>query len=227
MTTYKKARSFLRIEGGFRDDRIFLIACDDRYAPEQYFGFLKIPRIKLYVVPTEDCTSHAKHVLNRLLSLEAEVFDERWMLLDTDHCIEENHFRAFEEALKTARQKKVKIALSKPCFEFWLALHVFSEDELKSAQWNAADEIEKALSARLPGGYNKTKLRSEHYTECVSEAFRLAKKIDAAVDGGDRPSRNTTRVYQLWESLMNGMSLRQRAELPENLKKLASLLLSQ
>lgn len=218
MTTYKKARSFLRIEGDFRDDRIFLIACDDRYAPEQYFGFLRIPRIRLYVVPTEDCTSHAKHVLGRLLSFEAEEFDERWMLLDTDHCIEENHFQAFEEALKTARQNKVKIALSRPCFEFWLALHVFKKAEVLKKNWKSAAEIEKDLSAFLPRGYNKTKLRKDDYLDSISNAFRLAKELDSSVKGGDRPEENTTRIYQLFESLLGNMSPKQRAELPEYLR---------
>lgn len=225
METYRKTHTIARIEREFRDDRIFFVACDDRYAPEQYFGFFKMPRVKVQVVPTEDSTSHARHVLTRVLEIEKreefEKFDELWMLLDTDHCIEENHFPSFEEVLTEARQHKVKIAQSRPCFEFWLALHVFSKDEILKSNWNNADEIEKALSARLPKGYNKTNLRRDDYTKFVSKAFRLAKEMDAAVMGGDRPAENTTRIYQLWASLLKDMSPKQQAELPENLRELA------
>lgn len=221
MQTYRKIRSLGRIEGGYRDDKIFIVACDDRYAPEQYFSFFRIPRVKVFIVPTEDSTSHARHVLERLLNFEREEFDELWMLLDTDHCVQDNHFPGFEEVLSEARRKNVNIALSRPCFEFWLALHVFSKTEVVDGKWRTADEIEKALSARLCHGYNKTNLRKEDYVANLSKAVQLAREIDETVVGGDRPTSNTTRVYLLWDSLMKGMSPKQRAELPENLRALA------
>ena len=224
MRTYRKSRTPCRHEydGEYRDDRIFIVACDDRYAPEQYFSFFRIPRVKVVIVPTEDCTSHARYVLERLLAHEHEVFDELWMLLDTDHCIQDGHFRAFKEALSEARRRKIKVALSRPCFEFWLALHAFSKEEVLECHWETAEEVERALSARLGHGYNKTNLRKEDYVASLSNAVRLAREIDETVAGGYRPVGNTTRVYRLWDSLMKGMSPKQRAELPECLRTIAA-----
>jgi hypothetical protein len=81
----RKARPLARDAQSLRDDRLFIVACDDTYAPAQYFDFFRITRVKVHVVPTVDGTSVAAHVLDRLLQFEHEEDDERWMLLDTDH----------------------------------------------------------------------------------------------------------------------------------------------
>jgi len=103
-----------------RDDRLFFIACDDTFAPEQYSNIFKLPRIQIKVVPTQGGTSHARHVLKRLMEFSSKSFaenDERWMVLDTDHLTKPNHIRGFVGALHAARKLGVKIALSRPCFE--------------------------------------------------------------------------------------------------------------
>jgi hypothetical protein len=78
--TQRKARPIRRENTSLRDDRLFLIACDDTYAPHQYFGFFKLARIQVQVVPTVDGTSVAKYVLDRLREYELEPHDERWLL---------------------------------------------------------------------------------------------------------------------------------------------------
>ena len=57
----------------FRDDRLFIIACDDTYAPKQYFDFFRLPRIQVHVVPTTDGTSNAQAVLDRSCRAEQPV----------------------------------------------------------------------------------------------------------------------------------------------------------
>ena len=178
-----------------RDDKLFIVACDDTYAPLQYFGFLRFTRVKIHVVPTEDGTSAAQHVLERLLSFEFEEGDERWMLLDTDHVAQGTHLTGFLRALQDAGNQGVRIALSKPCFELWLLLHRQNEDAVTNLA--NAREVEEALRAQL-GEYNKTNLKAEHYPRAMTaEAVRRAERLDASVEGGDIPNGNTTRVYQL------------------------------
>lgn len=70
-----------RDSNNFRDDRLFIIACDDTYAPKQYFGFFENPRVKVHVIPTLDGTSNASRVLDRLMEYEYEEGDERWLLV--------------------------------------------------------------------------------------------------------------------------------------------------
>ncbi len=198
--TQRKPRPICRDEASLRDDRLFIIASDDTYAPKQYFAFFNIPRVQVHVIATENNNYSAEYVLERLLELEHEPDDERWILLDVDHHDKGRHQRGFIAAIRKAKQKGIKIALSKPCFEFWLLLHhidIAGATPLENAQKT------EALLRKSLGEYNKTKLKSEHYPySLVIEACRKAKKLDNAVPGGDIPTGNTSRVYLLWEAII-------------------------
>lgn len=198
----RRPRPIVRGPDSLRDDRLFLIACDDQYAPKQYFERFRLRRVQVHVIPTEDGTSAAQHVLTRLLEFEAESKDERWLLLDTDHYIRSGHLNSFQAAITEAKQRGINIALSRPCFELWLLLHhvgIGSIGELKTAQ-----EVEQQLRVVL-GQYNKTNLREEDFPhESVVEAIERGRKLDSQVAGGDIPERDCTRVYKLMESIIRG-----------------------
>ena len=115
--THRKARPLTRDAGSLRDDRLFIVACDNTYAPKQYFDFFRITRVQVHVIPTPDGSSAAEHVLDRLRNIDHEEDDELWMLLDTDHCATGSHLKSFVSAIATAKQQGVNVALSKPCFE--------------------------------------------------------------------------------------------------------------
>jgi hypothetical protein len=184
-----------------RDDRLFIIACDDTYAPQQYFGFFRMTRVQIHVIPTVDGTSAAQSVLERLLTYQHDEDDERWMLLDTDHVAQGTHLRGFMQALRDAAAQGVKVALSKPCFELWLLLHHINEGDVTDLA-NAA-EVEVALRNAL-GEYNKTNLKEEHYPrEMLAQAVERAERLDRAVEGGDIPVSNTSRVYQIWQAILS------------------------
>lgn len=100
----RKPRPLTRDTNSFRDDRLFIVACDDTYAPKQYFNFFRISRVKVHVVATPNGTSAARHVLDRLLEFDHEADDELWMLLDTDHCTAGTHLKSFLQALADARR---------------------------------------------------------------------------------------------------------------------------
>src|SRR6266700_643775 len=192
-------RPLIRDAVSLRDDRLFIVACDDTYAPKQYFAFFRIQRVQVHVVPTEDGTSAAQHVLERLQSIEHDEDDQLWMLLDTDHYTEGSHLKNFVDAITKAQQQGVNVALSKPCFELWLLLH--HEDESAVGLLASARNIEAALRAKL-GEYNKTKLKREHYPlHSVSEACARAERLDNSATGGEIPSSNTSRVYLLWKAI--------------------------
>jgi len=213
--TQRKPRPLIRDADSLRDDRLFIVACDDTYAPKQYFDFSKISRVRVYVVSTEDGTSVAKSVLSRLLAFDHEDDDELWMLLDTDHCIEGTHFSGFITALKDAQRKGVQVALSRPCFELWLLLHHVNESAVIALK--NAGEVEKALRKVL-GGYNKTRLKHEHYSlESVYQACLRAERLDGAVSSQERPEANTSRVYQLWKAIAEKAL---PSQLPDELKQL-------
>src|SRR5450759_1167627 len=94
----RKARPLKTADTRLRDDRLFYVACDDTYAPLQYFNFFEIPRINVIVVETSDGTSSAGQVLDRLLERKSSCLedDELWLLLDTDHYTSGRHIKSFK-----------------------------------------------------------------------------------------------------------------------------------
>jgi hypothetical protein len=211
----RKPRPLNREIADFRDDRLFIVACDDTYAPKQYFSFFNITRVQVYMVPTLDNSSVAQYVLGRLLQFEHEEDDELWMLLDTDHCTQYHHLTGFIQAIREAKQRGVHVALSKPCFELWLLLHHVDDEAVVSLP-NAKD-TEKALRNVL-GAYNKTHLKETDYPlDSIRDACFLAAKLDATVVGGDIPETNTSRVYRLWKAIV---AKALPSQLPDALKEL-------
>ncbi|TBV02487.1 RloB family protein [Stutzerimonas kirkiae] len=211
--TTRKQRPLARDKQEYRDDRLFIIACDDTYAPKQYFDGFEIPRVKVVVIPTIDGTSAAPHVLQRLDSYEYEEEDQRWMLLDTDHYIQPNHAPTFLQAITEARQKGIEVALSNPCFDFWLLLH----------HMNLGDDLSRITDAKsvgvelrkVLGSFDKTNLSADDYPlSSVATACSVARAIDLATGGGDRPDGPTSRVYKLWEAIVSNST---RSQIPEEL----------
>lgn len=210
----RKHRPLSRDKDSFRDDRLFIVACDDTYAPKQYFDFFRLTRVQVYVVATDDGTSAAQHVLRRLLSYDREEGDELWLLLDVDHFDQPNHVGAFAQLLNDARRQGVNIALSKPSFELWLLLHhVNSLDDIRTLA--DAAEVEAELRRAL-GSYNKTRLRSDHFPlRGVAQAHRQAQILDREISGDLIPGTNTTRVYGLLQSIVDAAL---PSQLPEELR---------
>lgn len=199
---------------GYRDDTLFIIACDDTYAPDKYFGFLRLSRVKFEVIGTPKAdggsigTYHARDVLQRLEKVKAEKpypgNNEYWMLLDIDHHTQSNHIATFRAVLREAKQKNIAVALSKPCFELWLLLHA-KEDGVEESQIkllkNAGETI--ALIKEIFGPYNKKNLNPDHYPlESIARAWQRAKALDTT-NLGDIPETNSTHIYKILESVFS------------------------
>jgi hypothetical protein len=210
---HRKKRPLARDKESFRDDRLFIVACDDSYAPEQYFRFFRISRVQVHVVPTIDGTSSAPYVLNRLLAIDHIQDDERWLLLDVDHCLQATHTRTFLNALRRAKSLGVKVALSKPSFELWLLLHHIEPSEV--AALADAHEVEARLRLVL-GSYNKTRLNETDFPlSSVAKAHARARTLDA--NTSEIPTTNSSRVYKLWEAIVVGAL---QSQLPPELASL-------
>ncbi|MGD1069047.1 MAG: RloB family protein [Bryobacteraceae bacterium] len=217
---HREPRPLSRDRIRYRDDRLFLIVCDDRYAPPQYSEFFEIPRVRIVVDATLDSRSAPQHVLRRLLAKQAEMDldpdDECWLVLDTDHNLEPNHRANFAPAIQEAKKLGILVALSYPCFEMWLLLHHATEHEAAGLE-NCSD-VQALIRAKV-GSYNKTRLRREHYRDgSAAEAILRSERLDAVVQGGDIPQSPATRVYKLLRAIID-KSL--PSQLPPELRKLA------
>jgi RloB-like protein len=195
------ARPLTRETSTFRDDRLFIVACEDTYAPRQYFDFFEIPRIQIHVVPTQDGRSSPRHVLERLLSIEHAEYDERWLLLDVDHRSHGQHVASLAQTLAEARRQGVNAAICNPCFELWLLLHHKPEDELGG--FSECAVVEGALRDIL-GGYNKRRLKSQQFSrQSVAKACDRARRLDETAPWSI-PQGYAAQVHRLWEAIAVG-----------------------
>ncbi len=208
-----RRRPLARDVGSLRDDRLFIIACDDTYAPKQYFGFFRLQRVQVHVVPAENGLSAASHILERLLQFDHEEDDERWLVLDVDHALQGTHIPAFMQTLTRARQVGVRVALSRPCFELWLLLHHMSQIDTDGL--STADEVIAQLRSTL-GSYNKTRLQAEHFPlRLVADAIPRAMALDEPPYAGDVPAGVGTHVYRLWLAIIDSIH---PTQFPEELR---------
>jgi hypothetical protein len=201
----RKARPLERSNGEFRDTKLFLVGTDDRYAPKQYFEFFQFPNVQVRVIETpHGAPGHAWYALERLLEFDFDDDDERWLVVDADHFIKGTHLKEFVAALQRARQLGVKVALSRPCFEFWLLLHHWPAGSATEGLSDAG-QVAEALRGVL-GEFNKTRLKREHFSlGKLAEAVRRARELDRVVEGNEIPLANTTRVYLLVEAVLRGL----------------------
>lgn len=201
----RKPRPLSREDKTYRDDRLFVIATGDTHAPEQYFDIFKDSRIKLLILPTEDCHSAPEHVFKRMddyrKKFETMDDDECWLMLDTDHRVEPNKIGHFKQLCAEAGQKGYQLAISNPCFEAWLLLHVADIDE--NEQFNKCEEVVKRLR-KILGEYSKRTVDPKHFSpETAIVAVARAEKLDDTP--ADRwPQKTGSHVYKVVKKLLEG-----------------------
>jgi hypothetical protein len=127
--------------------------------------------------------------------------DECWLVLDTDHNTAPNHLPTLITTIREAQDDGIHVALSFPCFEFWLLLHHVDEEEARHLL--KCGDVESTIRANV-GEYNKTNLKAEHYGNgSASDATIRAERLDQTVGGGDIPDSPTTRVYRLIRAIVS------------------------
>lgn len=197
----RRPRPLVRETATFRDDRVFIVACEDTYAPRQYFDLFQIPRVQIHMVPCEGGRSSPSHVLERLLAFEHADYDERWLLLDIDHRGVGPHVADLAQTLREARRQRVNAAIYNPCFELWLLLHHKPANECGGFA-NCSD-VEGALREVL-GGYNKRRLQPEQFSSrSVAEACFRARRLDQSMPWSI-PEGRAAQVHLIWESIAAG-----------------------
>ena len=197
-----------------RDARLIIIATEGEHTEKQYFQALadeyRNSKIHVEILATTDTKSAPNHVIERLnkfkqqYSLEAN--DELWLVIDVDKW----EVRLLSEIAKTCIANQYLLAVSNPCFELWLLLHIAKWDEYSAEQVQALFEnskdgnrtvLEKELMQRV-GEHKKSNLKSELYIPHVELAIEQAKVLDT--NPNDRWTQSIgTRVYIIAQSIIN------------------------
>ena len=214
----KKNRGYKKNENNHFRDFTYKLIVGEGLTEEQYFkGLLSIidkkerQRFKFRVQPYKDDGRTAiKHLVTNALDFRAKFSDfkkgqdEIWVCSDMDL----NNDGELNTAASDCEKEKMNLAISTPCFEIWLLLHVsdlsqtsfdlnpiFDKKRNRKAAKNCELELRKVL-----GGYNKSILALDKFLPFTEEAIKRARLIDNG--SPDKwPMEIGTRVYKLLENL--------------------------
>jgi hypothetical protein len=204
----------------FRDARLIVIASEGKDTERIYFKALAKeytnPRVHVHILERsedEQNNSSPEHVLKQLNDYkghyELESDDELWLVVDRDRWTEAMLSRV---ATECAQDNFMHVALSNPCIELWLLLHLVDATSLspvEQQQW-----LENRRTSRRTDPYLKMRLRQEmgSYHEAAYDAQMLIVHVEEAIERAKALDKNPadrwpqtlgTRVYLLAESVMN------------------------
>jgi len=211
----REREEFFRKSNTTEREKIFVLAFEGNVTEEQYFSEFKnsnkfndeLIYLHLLKRPTTDTNSVPIHVFTRLKKEVKDEFnfnegDELWMIIDRDRW---HNIPEIIEACKAV--DNMFIAVSNPCFEFWLLLHIKDIKEyepceldmiLKNGKVGNRNYVETKI-VEVIGSYNKKKLKTEEFIPCVDTAVLRAKTLD--VNKEEYPTNLGSHIYKLIEKI--------------------------
>jgi hypothetical protein len=201
---------------GNRDAKLIIIASEGTNTEKKYFDDLveeyRVKNIHVEVLPRIEGGSDPQNVIKVLDNFRKHYslrlgYDELWLVIDVDRWGN----KKLAEAGSLCTQKNYGYAVSNPCFEIWLLLHIksldeYSKDELqklkenKRANKNARTYLELEIVS-LIGSYNKSDLDTSEYIKNVKTAISRAKKLDINLEHRWVNDLGT-RVYLIAEKII-------------------------
>ena len=187
-------------ESDRRDARLFIIATEGQETEKQYFSLFGSPRIKVVVLPTLDNRSAPDYVLQRLKDFSQKYYlndeDMLWLVLDVDRWKD----KKLNLVCREAKQNGYHLAISNPCFEVWLWLHL---DELVTEAKTCKD-FEQQIRMRL-GSYNKSNLELSVYRSNIADAIERAQTLHPDSQHYWPPEQGT-HVYRVVEVILESLT---------------------
>ena len=217
-----REREELLREGGFtHKEKIIILAFEGNDTEQVYFEDFKetykntdlfnddLIYLHLLNRPKSDTNSAPNHVFKKLKKEAKDEYnfkstDELWMIIDTDR------WKNIDEIiLECKKQGNMFVAVSNPCFEFWLLLHIKNINEynlseqkliLKNGKTskNSRTYVEKKIIEIL-GAYNKSKPQTEYFLQNIENAVNQAKLLNNPEE--EYPKKLGSFVYKIIEKL--------------------------
>lgn len=159
--------------------------------------------------PKDDTNSAPNHVFKKLKKEAKDEFnfannDELWMIIDTDR------WKNIPQIVNDCEiEGNMFVAVSNPCFEFWLLMHIknikeYSENELKLILENK--KVTKSKNyvdtkiVEILGSYNKTNPKPEQFFPTVEKAITQAKELNYLDEA--YPKQLGSHIYKLMEKIL-------------------------
>lgn len=209
-------------EGGFLEaEKLFILSYEGKVSEKKYFedfrksdffndsGLIEIISLKRPDEKGSDPIS-----VKDLLKQAKEEFrfkdsDEFWLIIDRDdwETIHNHNFDSLVEDCNS--EKNFFLAMSNPCFEIWLIMHLknlneFTDDEKQKILENpkvssSKNHIDKVLGAIQGRGYNK-RPNPNIFLPLTKNAITQARELDSK--GEDYPTNLGSHIYKLVEKLL-------------------------
>lgn len=203
---------------GNRDARLIIIAAEGTNTEKKYFDDLvdayTAPNIHIEVLDRIDAGSDPKTVLKALDDFQRQYslrldYDELWLVIDVDRW----HKKHLSEVGSLCSQKNYGYAVSNPCFELWILLHLKTLDDYPANILQEFRENKRPSSKhpktrleleliKLLGSYSKGNLDTSRFLGNVKVAIERAKALD--INQKHRwPNDLGTRIYLIAEKIVN------------------------
>jgi hypothetical protein len=199
---------------GVRDARLIIIASEGTNTEKQYFDALQAryrnTRIHPESIERRTTASDPAHVMKGLDDFRKEYKirpgdDELWLVIDVDRWGEAK----LAEVARKCQQKGYELAVSNPCFEVWLLLHIkalheYPPEKLVELYANRKVGGRTCLEAELLnllGAYNKFNLDPAPFIPHVAIAIERARGLDIHPEHR-WPNHLGTRVYLLAQKII-------------------------
>ncbi|MGC4046478.1 MAG: RloB family protein [Armatimonas sp.] len=149
---------------------MIVLAVEGEHTESQYFKPLRNGTLDIEILATEGNDSAPQHIESRMdaflatnKGLESGDF---WLVMDVDR------WHQLGEVCQRAQDKGYKTAVSNPCFELWLWLHLANA----STTMNTCSKLETALRSYL-GSYNKSNLQIDQFHPHIENAMKRARGL--------------------------------------------------
>lgn len=204
----------------FRDARLIVIASEGKDTERIYFKALAKEytnlRVHVHILErseNDQNNSSPEHVLKQLNDYKSkydlEADDELWLVVDKDRWTEA---MLSHVATECSQEVAMHMALSNPCFELWLLLHM--EDAASLSPEEQEQWMKNRRRSKNADPYLKVRLRQKmgSYHESSYDALTLIAHIEDAIDRARALDKNPTdrwpqtlgtRVYLLAKSVIN------------------------
>lgn len=157
-----------------------LVVCGGKRTERDYFEALKEEHRNTAVTVRVRAEKRSPlHVVEKAVDLfesSQDSFDECWAVFDVDRFGSSGNQGGasnLTRSISMARKNGVRLAISNPCFEYWLLLHFCDH----SAHLTDYKPVRDKIKHFLPN-YDKADIRMADYSPGIREAISRAKKRD-------------------------------------------------
>lgn len=183
-----------------RDAQLFIVATEGAKTEKSYFKIFYNSRIRIEVLSTGEANDSApQHVIERLNEFAQKYDlgeeDTLWLVLDVDRWGSKN----LSSVCRQAKQKKYRLAISNPCFEAWLCLHLNDLDPNDKTCQDFKTRLQSIL-----GSYNSSNIDVAPFKNRIQDAVQRAKQLHPNANQNWTPSPGS-HVYRVVEMILKAI----------------------